>query len=327
MQTRRPTRAEQEASEWIVRLDGPDVSLADHNAFRRWLAAKPENQPAYEALARTWDRLDLLKTLENDGGLDLAAEELERRPLASRRALLAGLGVGAAGIAGFAGYAALAPSPALAYETGVGEQQTLTLSDGTSVVLNAASRIEVSVNDDRRLARLVAGEALFDIAPGAGLAFHIETPFGEVRALAAAVVVKILSAGVRATLIEGAAIAQRDSFLGPTQRVELAPATEVVLDRGGVEQRPAEANVITRRVSWRNGLLAFDGETLLEASGDVERQTGVRFVFAEPALAEIPVGGLVQAGDLDAFLLLLRENLAIEAVRGREGVITLSRAE
>ena len=46
-------------------------------------------------------------------------------------------------------------------------------------------------------------------------------------------------------------------------------------------------------------------------------------VFADPALANLRVGGLIRADDLDAFLALLRNNLAINSERrGDEIMLT-----
>ena len=59
------------------------------------------------------------------------------------------------------------------------------------------------------------------------------------------------------------------------------------------------------------------------AVADVTRQSGVRFTFSDPALADLRVGGLVRADDLDAFLTLLNNNLAVRSER-RDGEIVLS---
>ena len=68
-------------------------------------------------------------------------------------------------------------------------------------------------------------------------------------------------------------------------------------------------------------MLAFDDTPLSEAVADVTRQSGVRFSFADPALADLRVGGLVRADDLDAFLALLTNNLAIASERRDDEII------
>ena len=73
-------------------------------------------------------------------------------------------------------------------------------------------------------------------------------------------------------------------------------------------------------------MLAFDNTTLAEAAADVTRQSGVSFVFADPALAQLRVGGFIRADDLDAFLALLRDNLAVSSERHGDEVTLFSMA-
>src|SRR5262245_60494346 len=95
MNDRALTRAEREASEWIVLLDDADATLKDHQKFRKWLAASAANRAAYEAVSRTWDRLDALQRL---GNIDIP----QGRPRAlDRRVVLLG-GVATAVAAGLA---------------------------------------------------------------------------------------------------------------------------------------------------------------------------------------------------------------------------------
>jgi ferric-dicitrate binding protein FerR (iron transport regulator) len=82
--------AEIEASRWIARLEAEDVSLKDHQRFRVWLAKSPGNRIAYEALARTWDKLDALAYL--DAPPPAAATRASRPSRPSRRLLLLGGG-------------------------------------------------------------------------------------------------------------------------------------------------------------------------------------------------------------------------------------------
>ena len=94
-----------------------------------------------------------------------------------------------------------------------------------------------------------------------------------------------------------------------------------MIGREDVAVDASSAEQLARRTLWRDGMLAFDDTPLSEAVADVTRQSGVRFTFAEPALADLRVGGLVRADDLDAFLELLRNNLAIHTERRGDDII------
>ena len=314
MTSPREKRIGREAAEWVVKFDGVAFDARDVRAFRRWLAKSEEHRAAFQLASRTWHKLDLLARLE---AFDLPAND--DAPMISRRALAAGAGVLAVGIGS---YVALSGSDAEAFETGIGERREIALADGTRVLLNASSRIEARIRENRREARVTAGEALFAIAESGAGVFSITTPSGEIEAASGQILVKLLPEGARVALLSDGARASRRTWLGGSPPVAAGASSEIVFGET-VEVGAVSADQLERRLSWRDGMLAFDDTPLSEAVADVTRQSGVRFTFADPALADLRVGGLVRADDLDAFLTLLNNNLAVRSER-RDGEIVLS---
>lgn len=315
MTSPREERIGQEAADWVVKLDGVDFDARDVAAFRRWLARSEDHRAAFQLASRAWNQMDLLARLD---AFDLPAND-DQPLITRRRAIAAGAGVLAVGVGS---YVALSGGEAEAFETGVGERREIDLADGTHVLLNARSRLEARVTRDRRSARLIAGEALFTIADSAAGVFTIATPTGEVEAASGEVLVKLLPEGARVALLSEGARASRRTWLGQSSTVTASAHSEIVFGHQDVAVDASTAEQLARRTMWREGMLAFDDTPLSEAAADVTRQSGVRFVFADPALAELRVGGLVRANDLDAFLSLLRDNLSIHAEqRGSEIVL------
>ncbi len=301
----RLTNAEREASRWIVRLESDDVSLDDHRGFRRWLDADPANRTAYEAMSRIWDKLDALKHLE-------IADSVETP---SRRGfLLAGAGAAAAAVAGIAWLATPRPAAAAIYETPIGGRRHVPLHGASSAELNAASRLVVS--PDARRVVLERGEALFDIQQND--AVELATDFGVLATRDAQVLLKLANGAARATLVRGAAVA---TSAARGASVAVAMGEEIILDGAGATKTALASGVSDRRLAWRSGMLSFDGESLREAAADVERQTGVRFAFADAPAAELQVGGYIRADDADAFVELVEENLGLTAERQGDGSI------
>lgn len=197
------------------------------------------------------------------------------------------------------------------------------MADGTRVLLNASSRLEARIREDRREARLTAGEALFTIAESRAGIFSIATPSGDIEAASGEILVKLLPEGARVALLSEGARASRRNWIGQGSVVAASAKSEIVFGRETMAVDAATTQQLARRTLWREGMLAFDDTPLSEAVADVTRQSGVRFAFADTALGELRVGGLVRADDLDAFLELLRNNLAINTER-RDAEIVLS---
>lgn len=331
MKWRRSDRILDQAARWVVLIDSAAFNAAAAARFQTWIARSPDHRAAFLLTSKTWGHLDVLPKLKAYPAIAALLEaqsntdhEETQAPagLLGRRTLILGGGAAAAG-ACILGYNVLAPGPAEAFETGVGEQRQVTLADGTLVVLNASTRMKARIGDDRREAQLLAGEALFTIAESSAGIFSIVTPSGEIEAASGEILVKLLPKGARVALLSDAARASRRTWIGQAGPVTASANSEILFERDEVAIDAATAEQLARRTLWREGMLAFDDTPLSEAVADVTRQSGVRFVFADPALADLRVGGLVRADDLDAFLALLRNNLAINAER-RSGEITLS---
>lgn len=307
--------AEIEASRWIARLEAEDVSLEDHRRFRTWLAKSPDNRPAYEGMARTWDNLDALAYLEAPPPVAAAR---------SRRWLLLG-GAGAVAAAAAAGVVFVpllaGDANATPYVTGVGERRSFELADGSSAELNADSALRVSMSARMRRAHLTRGEALFEVAHDDARPFVVRTAFGELRAPGASFLVKLGTQSARVTVFDGSVEATPKDDPSPPQA--LSANQEIVLGASSAEVTPIATEAVTRRLAWRSGMLAFDGDTLADAALEIERQTGVRFQFGDPSIAQLRIGGYISATDVDAFVELVETNLGLTATReGREVVLS-----
>ncbi|RYF59117.1 MAG: hypothetical protein EOO29_49345 [Comamonadaceae bacterium] len=67
--------------------------------------------------------------------------------------------------------------------TGTGERRRITLPDGSELVLNARSAVDVRFDAQRRSLRLRAGELIVTVAPNAARPFSVQSHEGEVQAL------------------------------------------------------------------------------------------------------------------------------------------------
>jgi transmembrane sensor len=307
------TDAEREASRWLVRLESPDVSQDDHRRFRAWLAATEENRAAYAAVSGTWDKLDALAGLRATS-----------TPRPARRAFIvwgAGAAVAAATVATIVIVSPLRINTQM-YETAIGGRETITLADGSTVELNADTRIRVRYAKDRRQVLLERGEALFNVRADAARSFTVETTLGAVRVRGTSFVVRITQDEMRATVVRGVVEGVPSATQGAPLLIEANQEFRVAAD--AARRVDLSEQTVERRLAWRDGMLAFDGETLREAVAEVERQTGVHFTFADPALADLRVGGYISATDVDAFVRLLEANIAVRARRRAPNDILLS---
>ncbi len=322
------TRAEREATGWIVRIKAHDANEADRRDFQAWLDADPANPRAYAKLERTWGAVQSLQHLKGRA----AANDTTPPPSRSWTLPAAAIAACALLAAGAGVWFTQAPSPFAPsehYATAPAEVRTITLGDGSTFTLSGAGEASIAISDSERRVELTRGYALFDVAHDPERPFVVHTPEGDITVLGTSFVVRIGADEVRTTVLRGSVsgAAERTgllSGLGPAQSVTAQANEEIVLRDERAELVPIAAEAIPRRLAWRDNMLAFDGETLNEAIAQVSQQTGWQFELADPSLGEMRVGGYVHA-DPEAFIALLGTSLDLEARFDGERHVVLSR--
>ncbi|MEZ5995451.1 MAG: FecR domain-containing protein [Hyphomonadaceae bacterium] len=321
------TRAEREASGWIVRIKAHDATERDRIDFRAWLDSDPDHPKAYAKMERTWGAVQSLQHLRGRA----AANDTAPKPSTWRTPALALAASALLAIGALAWFVQQQPATITAQQvqTAPGELRTITLADGSTIELSGGSEVSVEVTDSERRVELTSGYALFDVTHDPAKPFVVHTPRGDIRVLGTSFVIRVTDTQVRTTVLRGSVSGAAPragllSVLGSSEPVTATVNEEIVLDEDGAQVIPIAAEIIPRRLAWQEHMLAFDGETLNEAIAEVSRQTGWSFELEDPALGRMRVGGYV-AADPEAFIGLMSSSLNLKARRVGDRRIVLYR--
>ena len=311
---------EAEARAWLVRLDS-DVPLTPEQseALRQWMTRTPAHRAELQRLARFWSNANVLT--------ELAVPLPNRSP----RFGLPRLAVAASFLIILMAvtlWSTLSPRTLSngSFGTAIGQQQLLSLSDGSSVQLNTDSQVQVTFTDSVRGVRLLRGEALFTVAPDAKKPFEVYAGNRLVKAVGTAFSVHLEGSKVSVAVTHGKVELM-------TSDADLHRRTLGVLSAGqvsAVTSQPQQIQVqrlpdqeLRRRLAWHEGYLVFAGEPLSEVVRELNRYSPTTVEIADAALGDIPIGGRFKVNDLDAVLDVLHENFGIDADRGVDGRIRL----
>ncbi|MBK5003440.1 FecR family protein [Pseudomonas sp. S32] len=167
-------RAQDEALDWLVRLQCADA--ADTQAFEAWLSAAPENAEAYIAAEALW----------NGAAVHQAATRLHRQQRRTWRGRVRShwkpLATAALLVAGLFTFGNLPVRLQADHLTVVGERQRVELQGGAKVLLNTNSAFASDRKGGREVARLLQGEAYFQVPEGAPQPLEVQA--GPLRAQA-----------------------------------------------------------------------------------------------------------------------------------------------
>ena len=223
-----------EASEWFVEFRVGDVDAIARERFDEWLRRSPEHIRAYIEIARTYVEmpnphgtkpLDVealiayARSGENIVPFDQAgtAQPYEPRALAepnnpepqagraartrsTRRSLLA---IAASVVVALAGGVWWQSVHYPLYSTDIGERRSITLADGSTVDLNARSKLRIEFSKNERRVELLEGQALFQVAKDHSRPFIVASGEATVRAVGTQFDVYRKAGGTTVTVLEG----------------------------------------------------------------------------------------------------------------------------
>lgn len=321
--------AEAAATWWMRRQSGEGFDPA---AFQAWLEADPRHAEAWTRAGSMLDSFDDYQSAPEL--LALRAQVLTRAHRHGRRRWQSGVsrrGLLAACV-GLAAAIVVAPLALIwlkprqeTYSTGVGEQRTLTLSDGSRVTLDANSLLTTAFSYGRRRIDLVHGRAHFEVAKDPRRPFTVTAQGYVVTALGTAFSVDAAHDRLSVSLFEGRV------SLGPVpgssidrDAIEMKPLQQVVIARARPDDWQVTAFVPDRESGWRVGRLFFDHERLGDVAERMNDYSRTKIRVEGPA-ADLPVSGVFAAGETAAFIDAVKTYYPVKAQVTSEGVTLRTR--
>jgi transmembrane sensor len=282
---------DQAASLWTARLDRGPLTPEGEAAFQAWLKGDPRRRGALLRAQSLSMMSESAQALGRD--FDPAAFAPKRPPPGgfSRRNALAWSGGGVAAAA-LVAFGVGVSSAGAVTSTQRGEIRLAPLKDGSTVLLNTDSSIRVRYDQGEREVTLLKGEAFFQVARD-GRPFVVVVNGRRLSTTQAGFRVRKLDADPVDVLVQWGRV---DAAGG----VVLTANTQLAF-AGAAMPRPIAPSMVTRELAWREGKLAFEGETLKQAADAFARYSDTRIEIQDPRLAREPVTGLFAANDPAGF--------------------------
>lgn len=295
-----------EAAQWLVRLHSGHACDADHAACTAWRHADPAHE-------RAWQRAERLSQKFGAVPAKVGVPVLARQARSNRRAALRTLALLAtAAPAAWLGWR-LAPwdNWTSDHRSATGERKELHLADGTRVLLDTNSAIDVRIDGTQRTVRLRAGAISIATAADAR-PFIVETTQGRLRAL-----------GTRFTVRQDGEDAQQKIRLAVTEgAVEVtlrdASSSALVVPAGqqtvlGSEGAAAPITVSPESQAWTQGVLYAENLRLVDFCAELSRyRPGL--LHCSPEVAGLRISGAFQLRDTDYVLSMVASTLPVQVV-------------
>lgn len=297
---------------WLTLLHGPDRDSTTERGVQAWLEQSDLNKEAFEHVTSVWTRHRML--VRRAAGVKVLVPGEEEQPARLwLRVSMAGAVVAAlAIIVGGAHYF----SQSRGIATGVGEQRSVVLEDGTRVVLNTSTHIVMDYSGASRRVTLEAGEALFTVVKQPNRPFVVSAGDREVTAIGTEFLVRQDAERPLVAVMEGqvrvAWEARRSRSEIHKDYVVLSPGERLEFI-GSAKTPRVDTPVLDRLTAWRQGQVDLTNLSLAEAVAEMNRYSST--VVLEVTGSDAPnirVDGIFMAGDSRNFVKAIAQAYGVQ---------------
>jgi transmembrane sensor len=325
-----PVQIVEEAAEWFVEMDRDDVDRPTRQRFDEWLRRSPEHVRAFLELLQIWEQGAQRRSSRHIDAESLIAEVLGAQsnvvPLHARSGLPSH--VEQKKRPKFYLWASVAASVLLVallgtwfyierntYSTGVGEQRSVALADGSVVQLNTRSRIRIRYRKHERGIELLEGQALFNVANDQDRPFVVAGGNASIRAVGTQFDVYRKQAATTVTVVEG-----RVTIIPETKRnnSSLAAGEQATITQSSVES--SGTTDVAAAIAWTQRRLMFQKTTLAEVVHEFNRYNERPLRIADPRLQEFLISGTFSSTDPSSLLRFLRDQPGMRVIESRDEI-------
>ncbi|TAN51396.1 MAG: FecR family protein [Methylococcaceae bacterium] len=312
--------ASNEAIEWFTKLHSGQATPADHQRFEAWRRRNPLHAKAYAEIEAFWALLDE-PAQRVFAGEAYPSRRPSSRPTAARRArrtLLVGAALAATAtlLLWLPGALRLWGSD---YHTGWGERRELVLQDGSRVTLNTHAALSVDFSPQRRLIKLLEGEAYFQATHDPARPFLVVGAHGMVKVTGTAFNVYEQDDKVTVTVTSGRVRLYGEGEEGLA--VELSSGLQASHDARGTG--PVLRVDVAQALAWRNGLLVFTLQPLAAVVDELNRYLPGKIVIADPRISRRVVSGAFDLTDPHNIPGAMGKTLELKAVSFSGALVVL----
>lgn len=296
-----------QAAEWLVKIQSEDMTEDTLDDLKAWRLAHPDHERAWQRVQTFGDRLRnmshplLHKTLHMS---DSAEAQHQRRQVL--KMLVWG------SVFGGTAWWAVQQQPwqqwQADYKTAVGQQQTVTLADGSQLVLNTDSAVQVEMDDTQRLIRLLKGEVFVRTAPDGryqpGRPFFVGNRDGMLKALGTVFSVRQFEQRSLLCVVEG-----RVSILTKNSReFSLVQAGQQVYFSADHIELASSLN--EEDTAWASGMLVVHKMPLPQFLDELKRYYPYHLAY-DDSIAGLEVSGVFPLQNTTAILETLQGSLPV----------------
>lgn len=295
-----------EAAEWFMVLSSGNVHPDETAQWQAWLSSHPDHQLAWSRVEFYTDKFKALPPQAT-----FAANEALNAPDLTRRRMLLSMAV--LGVGGLSGWQIARgrywQEWSADQHTALGESKTITLADGSTVVLDSGTAINVDFSVNLRRLHLVNGEIYIETAPdtvGWKRPFVVDTLQGRVQALGTRFSVSQHQNRTQVAVFQDAVEIQPTDTNSAKQTLRAGQQVQFASNHIEPIHRHSQ-----EKPAWTLGFIVADDLPLSEFLLQLSRYRS-GYITCDPKIADLRIIGSYPLKDNDKILAFLEANLPVK---------------
>ena len=214
--------------------------------------------------------------------------------------------------------------------TPVGENRTVSLRDGSKIMLGGDTRIAIDLSENIRDIELSRGEALFTVARDPARPFRVRAGEATVVALGTEFNVRRGSDRAVVSVTEGQVLVEPAPSILPAailrefkpklRPVHLNAGQQTMAGHAGIESA-TQIEDSAAATSWQSGQLAFRMEPLRYVVEDVNRYVPKPIILGDDRLGTLVITGMVTRENIDGWIQSLERTFSLHAVEESDRIV------
>jgi len=332
---RDPQSPRDQAISWFLHFQSEEATAHDLQRHESWLRENPVHRKEYEQVSAMWKDFDQLspQVMEKYRVSSRSRAQIRKswalpslgmtRSWRLPAALTVALTVFVLGIWWWPHSFVSEES----YLTVKGEQRTINLADGSTILMNTDSQLSVQLSDDERIVTLQQGEVLFTVSHDQQRPFTVYAGNGMIRDIGTQFLLRKSSANVNVAVLEGVVEVELKEGMDVRSAQKpkiLRQGDHVVYQTSGLMSsiQSFDRDMV---LAWTESKLYFDAKPLKHVIEEWSRYGTADIQLQDPSLGRIPVSGKFRIDRLQSFLQALEESLSIQAHQITPQLIILER--
>ncbi len=339
--------ARQAAIRWFVLMQDADIEHPQRSTFEHWLLSDPAHQQAYNEVCSLWEDLDSpaqLAHLESAMQQKTFIEKTERsqKIRSTINRTISVIFVAAIGTLGYLGYEHVQAEPTmhLVASAEIGQIRSQILEDGSKIMVNANSDVEVTYYRKQRIVKLNRGEVSFDVTKNPDRPFIVDSGLAKVTVLGTRFAVNRFKSKVRVSVDHGTVRVEPQQpgttitdTANPTPTAANKHADQVLTLRNNevaeINQH-GQASRVKRAAadafSFEYGTITFDGAGLEEIAETLSRYRQPPISAQVVTAQDASVTAVIQAKNVERFIKELPIIAPVQVKRSGQDIVLLSQA-